>query len=210
VAAAAQQIGWPYVWGGESRAEGGFDCSGLVDYAYAMAGHPLPGRPTAAVLWQMGIPIARDHLRPGDLAFLGAPSGEPYHVALYAGHGHVIVASGRGLPIRREPLEAANWDGFARIWATGGIDRFQDARWLTGPVSKRIPSVLELHADIVAASRALAPAPVRSGAHTARTRVADGTAPKPRRREQRDDNPVSLTDLRPRTGSRAAATPTGH
>ena len=33
VAAAAAQIGWPYVWGGESRAEGGFDCSGLVGYA---------------------------------------------------------------------------------------------------------------------------------------------------------------------------------
>ena len=43
VAAAAAQVGWPYVWGGESRAEGGFDCSGLVDYAYTAAGASLPG-----------------------------------------------------------------------------------------------------------------------------------------------------------------------
>ena len=44
VAAATAQLGWPYLWGGESRAEGGFDCSGLVDYALAAAG--LPGRTT--------------------------------------------------------------------------------------------------------------------------------------------------------------------
>ena len=41
VAAAVAQLGWPYVWGGESRAEGGFDCSGLVDYALAAAGRPV-------------------------------------------------------------------------------------------------------------------------------------------------------------------------
>ena len=82
VRAAAQQIGWPYVWGGESRTEGGFDCSGLVDYAYSAAGHALPGRPTAAVLWQMGIPIAKRNLRPGDLVFLGTYSG----AALPRGH----------------------------------------------------------------------------------------------------------------------------
>ena len=44
VAAALAQLGWPYVWGGESRAEGGFDCSGLIDYAFAAAG--LPHRAT--------------------------------------------------------------------------------------------------------------------------------------------------------------------
>ena len=37
IAAAEGQLGWPYVWGGESRAEGGFDCSGLIDFALAAA-----------------------------------------------------------------------------------------------------------------------------------------------------------------------------
>ena len=208
VAAAAEQIGWPYVWGGESRSEGGFDCSGLVDYAYAMAGHPLPGRPTAAVLWQMGIPISRDQLRAGDLVFLGAPSGDPYHVALYAGHDHVIVASGRGQPIRREPLGNVNWDGFARIWASGPVGKPQQARWLTGPVQARIPSVLELRADVVAATRALTAAPADGDDRTP-ARVSKGVAPLPRAPQQGDGNPVTLSDLRPRVNSRAAANPTG-
>ena len=58
VAAAEAQIGWPYVWGGESRAEGGFDCSGLIDFAYAAAG-ARPARPP-----DRGRPVAP--LRTGD------------------------------------------------------------------------------------------------------------------------------------------------
>src|SRR5919204_197730 len=73
VRAALSQVGWPYVWGGESRTEGGFDCSGLVDHAYARAGYTLPGRPTAAVLWAMSVPLKPAELRPGDLGFLRAP-----------------------------------------------------------------------------------------------------------------------------------------
>ena len=57
VAAALAQLGWPYVWGGESRAEGGFDCSGLIDYALAAAGVPV-GRLTAAGLQQLARPLA--------------------------------------------------------------------------------------------------------------------------------------------------------
>src|SRR5207247_5134697 len=87
VRAALAEVGWPYVWGGESRLEGGFDCSGLVDYAYAKAGYVLPGRPTAAVLWAMSVPVAPADLRPGDLMFLGARSALVHHVALYAGDG---------------------------------------------------------------------------------------------------------------------------
>ena len=156
VRAAAQQIGWPYVWGGESRTEGGFDCSGLVDYAYSAAGHALPGRPTAAVLWQMGIPIAKRNLRPGDLVFLGTYSGQPYHVAMYAGHGMVIVASGRGRPIAAVPLDSVPWDGYARIWADGSLEPPHPLR----PVRPLTPITRsDQQADVVAASRALRPVP---------------------------------------------------
>ena len=148
VRAAAQQIGWPYVWGGESRTEGGFDCSGLVDYAYSAAGHPLPGRPTAAVLWQMGIPIAKRNLRPGDLVFLGTYSGQPYHVAMYAGHGMVIVASGRGRPIAAVPLDSVPWDGYARIWADGSLEPPHPLR-LVRPLTPITRS--DQQADVVAA-----------------------------------------------------------
>jgi hypothetical protein len=143
---AARQIGWPYVWGGDSREEGGFDCSGLVDYAFAAAGHPLAGRPTAAVLWQMGVPIARRNLRPGDLVFLGTRSGQPYHVALYAGDDKVIVASGRNRPIAAEPLDAVAWDGYARIWAPGGLTTMHP-RHPSQPIADP--------ADLIAAQRVL-------------------------------------------------------
>ena len=156
VRAAAQQIGWPYVWGGESRTEGGFDCSGLVDYAYSAAGHPLPGRPTAAVLWQMGIPIAKRNLRPGDLVFLGTYSGQPYHVAMYAGHGMVIVASGRGRPIAAVPLDSVPWDGYARIWADGSLEPPHPLH-VVRPVTPITRA--DKKADVVAASRAVLPVP---------------------------------------------------
>src|SRR4051794_16301581 len=117
VAAAAAQIGWPYVWGGESRAEGGFDCSGLVDFAYAAAGIHLPGRPTAAELWRMGRPVAAEQLGPGDLVFEGAASGAPFHVGIYAGDGAVIVAPHTGASVRFESLAAGGWDGFATLGA---------------------------------------------------------------------------------------------
>ena len=120
VAAAAEQLGWPYIWGGDSRGEGGFDCSGLVDYAYAAAGFPLPGRPTAAVLWRLSTPIAAHNLRPGDLVFMGAPSGDPYHVALYVGNNLVIVAPHRGEPVMVVPFSAIAWDGYGRLWSPGG------------------------------------------------------------------------------------------
>ena len=115
VRAALAQVGWPYVWGGESRTEGGFDCSGLVDHAYARAGYQLPGRPTAAVLWAMSVPVDPADLRPGDLVFLGARSGLVHHVGLYAGGGWVIAAPHHGALVSIEPLAAVPWDGFGRI-----------------------------------------------------------------------------------------------
>jgi len=115
VAAAEAQVGWPYVWGGESRAEGGFDCSGLIDYAYAAAGVGLPGRPTAADLWRLSAPLSVDALEPGDLVFVGAASGAPHHVGMYVGGGTVVAAPHTGAEVRYEPLAAGGWDGFGRL-----------------------------------------------------------------------------------------------
>jgi len=115
VAAAEAQVGWPYVWGGESRAEGGFDCSGLIDYAYAAAGVAIPGRPTAADLWRLSAPLSSDALAPGDLVFVGAASGAPHHVGMYVGGGTVVAAPHTGAAVRYEPLAAGGWDGFGRL-----------------------------------------------------------------------------------------------
>ncbi len=114
VAAALAQIGWPYVWGGESRAEGGFDCSGLVAYAYAAAGLPV-GRPTAAGLQVLARPLpAGAPLLPGDLVFAGAPAR---HVGLVVAAGLAVEAPRRGALVHVEPLTEGGWTGAGRILA---------------------------------------------------------------------------------------------
>ena len=205
VRAAARQIGWPYLWGGESREEGGFDCSGLVDYAYAAAGRPLPGRPTAALLWQMGVPVARHDLKPGDLVFLGARTGRPYHVAIYAGSGMVIVASGRGRPIAAEPLNAVAWDGFAHVWAPGGpagLHQRSRGQAAVDPADLLAAARVRAH-DVTAAFPASAP-PAETAANGTPTR-------QPRRSpEPHAQTPMLPADprLRPAPGRAAFALPT--
>jgi cell wall-associated NlpC family hydrolase len=112
IAAAEAQLGWPYVWGGESRAEGGFDCSGLVDFALAAAGVGV-GRPTAAGLQALAAPVPLGAaLLPGDLVFVGAPA---HHVGLYVGGARVIEAPHTGATVRLEPLAAGGWTSAGRL-----------------------------------------------------------------------------------------------
>ncbi len=92
VSLASQHLGTPYVWGGESLAEGGFDCSGLVWDAYRRAGIEVPrvSRDQARV----GEPVASlEHARPGDLVAFGEPVD---HIGIYAGDGMMVVAPRTG------------------------------------------------------------------------------------------------------------------
>jgi hypothetical protein len=116
VAAALAQLGWPYVWGGESRAEGGFDCSGLVDYALASAGLPV-GRLDAAGLQRLArrLPAAAG-LLPGDLVFVGDPA---HHVGLVVAPGLAVEAPHRGALVRVEALGDGGWTGAGRILQPG-------------------------------------------------------------------------------------------
>jgi len=188
VRAALAQVGWPYVWGGESRTEGGFDCSGLVDYVYARAGYQLPGRPTADVLWAMSVPLRPADLRPGDLVFLGTRSGLAHHVGLYAGGGWVIAAPHHGAPVSIEPLTAVPWDGFGRILrAPRGrivsvrIIRGSDHRPVTGSgLEANVPARA---VRTPAATPATAPAPA---VHQS------APVPAPPRRRQHDERLVAL------------------
>ena len=80
---ALSQIGTPYVWGGETPGRG-FDCSGLVQAAYAVAGVALPR--VAQDQYDRTAKLASDAaLEPGDLVFFGGGPGSIDHVGLFVG-----------------------------------------------------------------------------------------------------------------------------
>lgn len=96
VETALDVMGTPYQWGGTDG--NGFDCSGLVQYAYGEHGISLPrvSREQARV----GSSVPRDLvlLAPGDiLAFSAVPGGQVTHVGLYVGQGRFIHSSSRGV-----------------------------------------------------------------------------------------------------------------
>ena len=150
-----------------------------------------------------GDPHKKSQLRPGDLAFLGAPSGEPYHVALYAGDGMVIVASGRGRPIGAESLDSTPWDGFARIWA--GTQLEQHLTRHTPHVAPVTPA--EQRADVVAAARALQPIPGAAAIDTRILRAWLFPPRRPRRPNHDSQAGFPLADIRVRVGPLRAAWP---
>ena len=84
VGIAMRYLGTPYVWGGSSP--GGYDCSGLVAYVYSQVGVSLPHYTGAQ--WNVGVPVSRDDLQPGDLVFFDGLG----HVGLYIGGGQFIHA----------------------------------------------------------------------------------------------------------------------
>lgn len=88
VEAARAYLGVPYVWGGESLAEGGLDCSGLVQLALSdlgVTGVPRVARDQA----QLGTPVASlAEALPGDLVVFGGGT----HIGIYAGDGKMIDA----------------------------------------------------------------------------------------------------------------------
>jgi cell wall-associated NlpC family hydrolase len=96
VGIAMRYLGVPYVWGGASPS--GFDCSGLVAYVYAQVGVSLPHYTGAQ--WNVGVPVARSDLQPGDLVFFDGLG----HVGLYIGGGQFIHAPHTGTVVQISSL----------------------------------------------------------------------------------------------------------
>ncbi|WP_150239718.1 C40 family peptidase [Nocardiopsis quinghaiensis] len=102
---ARAQVGKPYVWGGTGP--NGYDCSGLVQAAWAQAGVNLPRTTYDQV--NAGTRISRDQVQPGDLLFFYSESS-PSHVGIYSGNGNMIHGSNPSKPLEEISL-AAYWDG---------------------------------------------------------------------------------------------------
>jgi cell wall-associated NlpC family hydrolase len=109
--AAMSQLGTPYVWGGASP--GGFDCSGLVMWAYAQVGVSLPHSSYAQ--YGYGVPVSRDQLQAGDLVFFDGLG----HVGIYIGGGQFVHAPHTGDVVKISSLSegwySATYVGARRI-----------------------------------------------------------------------------------------------
>jgi peptidoglycan DL-endopeptidase CwlO len=96
---AMAQLGDPYVWA--AAGPDAFDCSGLVQYAYAAAGIQLPH--SSSMQSTMGSPVARSALVPGDLVFFYSPVS---HVGIYIGNGQMVHASTSGEPVKTASVDS--------------------------------------------------------------------------------------------------------
>jgi len=100
-------VGTPYRWGGDTP-EGGFDCSGLVNYVYRdMLDLRLPRTSRQLAAWQ-GPRIDPDRLAPADLVFFGS-DGDVSHVGIYVGEGRFVHAPNKGGTVRLDRLDGAWW-----------------------------------------------------------------------------------------------------
>jgi cell wall-associated NlpC family hydrolase len=120
---ALAQIGTPYVWGGETPGVG-FDCSGLVQAAYAVAGIRLPRVAQEQYDNTPKVP-ADSPLAPGDLVFFGAGPSTVDHVGLYIGvvdgQSVMVDAPHTGADVRAEAFPAtvgAPFGGLVFLGAT--------------------------------------------------------------------------------------------
>lgn len=95
-------IGKPYVWGGESMAEGGYDCSGALYDASNRAGYKV-SRLTAQSYSSIGKKIPVGSQMPGDCLFFGSSVNHITHCALYIGNGLMIESRGSSRNTKSNP-----------------------------------------------------------------------------------------------------------
>ncbi len=121
VQTAIDVMGSPYQWGGTN--ENGFDCSGLIQFAYAENDVILPrmSRDQGRTGSRVNARVA--DLRPGDiLGFSVERSSRVTHVGLYVGDGQFIHSSSRGVSI-------------SSLISTDPNSRWWQSRWV---VARRI------------------------------------------------------------------------
>ena len=101
-------IGTPYAWGGTDPRQG-FDCSGYVRYVFAQNGYTLP-RSTVEQT-QVGQPINRKGLAPGDIVIFRLPGGgqRGLHTGIYLGDGVFIHSPRRGQTVKEEDINSPHW-----------------------------------------------------------------------------------------------------
>jgi cell wall-associated NlpC family hydrolase len=106
--AALTRFDSPYVWGATGPRS--FDCSGLVYWAFQKVGITMPR--SSAAQSEVGTPVSRDDLRPGDLIFFYSPVS---HVGFYVGNGKVLNAVQTGDVVRYSDLSRMKYHSARRL-----------------------------------------------------------------------------------------------
>jgi cell wall-associated NlpC family hydrolase len=111
VQAAASQEGQPYVYGGGGcggPTNGGYDCSGLTQYALCQGAHvSIPRTSKAQYASSLGQHIPRAQAKPGDLLFWatnGDCANSVVHVGVFMSPGQMIDAPHTGTTVRQQGI----------------------------------------------------------------------------------------------------------
>ncbi|MGZ0087203.1 C40 family peptidase [Caldibacillus thermoamylovorans] len=103
VADAAELLGAPYVWGGDTPEEG-FDCSGFIFYLFQQQGVTVPR--TVALMWKAGAPVSAPEV--GDIVFFATTASGPSHAGIYIGNGQ-FIHSGASTGVTISRLDQSYW-----------------------------------------------------------------------------------------------------
>jgi cell wall-associated NlpC family hydrolase len=115
VTTALDAMGAPYLWGGTD--DNGFDCSGLIQYAYAEHGIIIPRVSRDQARHGEYIEPRVENLRPGDILGFAITRGRVSHVGLYVGSGQFIHSSSSGVTL-------------SSLTETDGDSRWYQQRWV--------------------------------------------------------------------------------
>ena len=96
---ALAQVGKPYVWG--ATGPDAYDCSGLVQAAWAHAGVSIPR--TTYDMWSAVPHLPGSSIQPGDLLEYDAQG----HVSMYIGNGKIVDAPQPGQNVEVLPMNAS-------------------------------------------------------------------------------------------------------
>ncbi|MEO5876467.1 MAG: C40 family peptidase [Streptosporangiaceae bacterium] len=116
IQAGMTKLGVPYVWGGESDAEGGYDCSGLLQWAFAQAGIKLPRVAEDQARTGPWLPYSKAQV--GDLLIWANDPNAPgviSHIAVYIGNNKMLVAPRTGDVVKIQQVYLRNFKGAVRI-----------------------------------------------------------------------------------------------
>jgi cell wall-associated NlpC family hydrolase len=112
---AFQQLGKPYIWGGNGPV--GYDCSGLALASWQHGASISFARVADDQYHTAGIPVAMDQLEAGDLVFWGTNTADwttVYHTAIYVGGNRIVEATGNQVQ-----LNALSQWGMANVMPNG-------------------------------------------------------------------------------------------